>query len=138
MPLTPDQIAEKWSRNLGNATQTITAGVNAVTVNPAERAAARQEAYLQGVQRAVADGKYARGLGRVTLSSWRSSMLDKGVQRIATGATQAKGKFATFMTEFMPHVQRGVEQLPPRGTLEQNVQRAIQMINHNAEFRRSG
>lgn len=140
MALTPQQIAEKWSRNLGSATQSIREGIEAVTENPAAKAARRQDAYVAGVQRAVAEGKYAAGLNRVTLEMWKEAALTKGLNRIGPGATAAVGKFTQFMTEFMPHVQAGQRALQslPRGDLGTNIQRAVMMMQHNARFRRRG
>lgn len=132
------QIAEKWSRNLGASTQAIREGVQSVTVNPMARAAERVDAYVAGIQRAVADGKYQDGLRRVSLEQWKDAMLEKGLSRVGTGASQAMPKFADFMSEFIPHLQAGVRALEtmPRGDLSQNVARAVAMMQHNARFRR--
>lgn len=137
--LTASQITDKWAANLGGSTQTIRQGVEAVQVNPAEKAIARKEAYRQGVIRAVDDGSYESGLRRVTLSGWKTAMINKGLSRIATGASEAKPKFQSFMQEFIPHLQAGLTQLEsmPRGDINQNIARAVYMIQHNAEFRRS-
>ena len=139
MPLTPAQVADKWASNLGRATETIRAGVNSVSVNPAEKAIAAQDRYVAGVERAVADGRYARGLQRVSLQDWKNAILEKGLPRIASGANQAKPKMQSFLQEFLPYVEEGVRALEnmPRGDLQQNIQRAIRMIEHNANFRRS-
>ena len=65
-------------------------------------------------------------------------MLEKGLSRVGTGASQAMPKFADFMSEFIPHLQAGVRALEtmPRGDLSQNVARAVAMMQHNARFRR--
>ena len=139
MPMpSPQQAAEKWSRNLGAATTSITEGVQNVTVSPTAKAAERADAYLAGVQRAIADGKWQAGLRRVTVEDWRSAMVQKGIPRIASGASAAVPKMASFLDEFLPHVEAGLRQLEsmPRGDLNTNIQRAVAMINHNARFRR--
>jgi hypothetical protein len=141
MPMpNPQQAAEKWSRNLGSASQTIQEGVQAVSVSPTQKAAERVNAYVQGVQRAVADGKFQAGLRRVSLEDWKRSMIQKGVPRIASGASAAIPKFADFMSEFLPHVEAGLRQLEsmPRGDLPTNIQRAVAMMEHNSRFRRRG
>ena len=65
-------------------------------------------------------------------------MLTKGLPRIASGAAQAEPKFQAFMSEFMPHIEQGLRQLQgmPRGDLNQNIQRMVAMVQHNARFRR--
>src|SRR5262245_1546875 len=95
-------VARKWASRLGAAGESIRQGVQGVTVNPAERAAARQDAYVAGVQRAVADGRYVRGLRRVTLQSWQDAMLSKGLPRVASGATAALPKVQNFLEKWLP------------------------------------
>lgn len=138
MARSPGSVAAKWANNLSNATQSIREGVENVSESPMAKAAARSDAYLQGIQRAVADGKYQDGLRRVSLEDWRRSLLEKGLPRIATGARASEGKFADFMGEFLPHVEAGQRALEsmPRGDLSQNIQRAVAMMQHNARFRR--
>jgi len=134
----PMQVAEKWARNLSGSTQAIQDGVAAVTESPTAKAADRADAYMAGVQRSVADGRYQAGLRRVSLDDWKDAMLNKGVQRIAGGATAAVPKMQDFMTQFLPHVAAGQRALAnmPRGDLQQNINRMVAMVQHNARFRR--
>lgn len=131
------EVARKWSRNLAQAGESIKAGVQAVTENPAEKAAARADAYAAGVQRAVAEGRFQRGLRRVTLADWQNAMLTKGVQRVAAGASAATPKVTAFMEKFLPHQEALKSKLKamPRGDLQANIMRAIAAIEHNASFR---
>lgn len=138
MALTNQQIAQKWQRNLAGSVESIRDGVNAVTVSPTEKAAAAFQSYLDGVQRAVADGSYQAGLRRVSLDQWKRAMIDKGTTRIATGAAAAVGKVETFLNEFMPYVRSGQNMIAnmPRGSFEQNMQRAIAMMEYLHKFKR--
>lgn len=139
MAKSPSQVAEKWQRNLSSAQESIRAGVNAVDESPTTKAANRAEAMVSGVQRAVADGKWQRGLQRVTLQDWKQAMLEKGVPRIASGAASALPKVQDFMSEFLPFVEQGVQRINqsnPRGDLEQNIARATALMRHNSSFRR--
>jgi hypothetical protein len=131
-------VANKWANNLAQATTSIQQGVQAVTTAPTQLAAQAQTAYLAGVQKAVSSGKWANALQKVSLADWQQAMIQKGIPRIASGAAGAKGKFANFMQQFLPWVQQGQQQLAtmPRGTLEQNIQRAVFMMTHNAQFQR--
>jgi hypothetical protein len=135
---TAAQSAEKWARNLSGSTESIKQGVMGVTVSPTEKAAAQAGAYQAGVMRAVADGKFAAGLRRVSLDDWKQATLRKGLNRIAAGATEAKPKMQEFMDEFLPHVQAGQRLLEsmPRGDINSNIQRAVTMMEHNSKFRR--
>ena len=132
------QVAQKWARDLAASTETIRQGVEGVTESPTAKAAARADAYLRGVQQAVADNKWQNGLNRVSLQQWKDDMLTKGLPRIATGASQAEPKFQQFMSEFLPHIEAGQRLLQsmPRGDLNQNIQRMVAMVQHNAKFHR--
>jgi len=140
MAKSPSQIANRWASGISSATQTMTDGVNAVTVNPMEKAIRQIPAYLAGVQRAVADGTLQRGLQSVSLSDWKESMLKKAIPRVASGAMAAKPKFESFMSEFLPHIESGQRMLEsmPRGDMQTNIQRAVAMMEHNAKFKRRG
>lgn len=136
MPKNPNDIAKKWARNLGQSGESIRSGVMGVTESPTQKAAQRADAYMQGVQRAVTDGKWQAGLNRVSTEDWRRAMLDKGLPRIASGASNGTPKMEAFMGEFLPHLEEGRRNLPARGGLENNIQRMVQMVQHNASFRR--
>lgn len=130
--LTPDQIAAKWANNLGAATQTIQASVNAVTVAPGVAAARNKQGYINGVQQSA--DKWAARVAAVPLQSWRDSMINKGIPRISQGATQAQPAFGVFMAKLLPYQNNLVASLPPRGTLDQNIARAGAMIRGMAAF----
>lgn len=133
-------VARKWASRLGASSEQIRQGVQGVTQNPAERAAARADAYQAGVMRAVADGRYQRGLRRVTLQSWQDSMLNKGLPRIASGATAAVPKMEAFMSKWLPHEEALKAKLAsmPRGDLQTNIARMVAAVEHNASFQYNG
>jgi hypothetical protein len=124
--------AVRWAQNLGAATPAITEGVNAVTVSPGVAAAKQADVWLANLNASKA--KFIRNVGAVSLGDWQAAMRDKGINRIGAGATAAIPKMTAFLQAFIPHVEAGVRALPPRGTLEQNLQRMVQMARHNATF----
>ena len=136
MAQTPEQIAQRWAQNLGSATQKITDGVNAVTVAPGQAAARQKAVYLQNVQASV--DKWASRTAAVPLETWKQDMINKGVQRIASGATAAQPKFQSFMTALLPHIQSQVSALPARGNLDANINRMVQFVRGMSKFRYSG
>lgn len=133
----PATVAQKWSKNLAGSTASITAGVQAVTVAPTQKAAANLSQYLAGVQNAVSSGKMARRLQAVSLSDWQQAMLNKGVNRVAAGATAAVPKMQAFMQKWLPYQQQLQQKLAsmPRGDLQTNIQRAVTAIEFNAAFK---
>lgn len=128
----PTTIAANWASRLAGSTQRITDGINAVNVAPGVAAARQKDVWLQNTQ--AAQAKWARNVAAVSLTDWQQMTISKGVPRIAGGAQAAQPKFQSFMSKFLPHVQAGKAQLPARGTLDQNIQRAVQMMRHNAKF----
>lgn len=133
MAQTPDQIAAKWAQNLGGATQRITDGVNSVTVAPGQAAARQKAVYLANVTANV--DKWATNTAKVPLSDWQQAMVNKGVQRIATGATAAQPQFQQFMTQLLPAIDQAKSTLPARGNLQQNIQRMTQFVTAMSKFR---
>lgn len=129
----PSVIAARWAQNLGSATQKITDGVNAVTVAPGQAAARQKSVYLQNVQASV--DKWASRTAAVPLEVWKQDMINKGVQRIASGATAAQPKFQTFMTALLPHIQSVNASLPARGNLDANINRMVAFTRGMAKFR---
>lgn len=130
----PAAVANKWATRLSGATQAIIDGVNAVTVAPGTKAAAQVDVWLAKIT--ASRDKWVRNVSAVTLAQWQSAMTTKGVQRIATGAQAAIPKMTAFMAQWLPYEQAGVQALAatPRGTIDQNIQRAITMMRYNAQF----
>lgn len=137
MPLTAQQVAQKWSRNAQGASQSFVDGVTAVTVAPGQKAAQNREAYLANIVANV--DKWAERVASVPLEEWKATTIAKGRARYGPGVAAAEGNFSQFMTEFLPHlatVQAELENMP-RGSLDQNIARAIHVMNRNAQFHRS-
>lgn len=134
----PAQVAQKWSRNLQGAGEQIRQGVAAVTEAPSAKAIKQQDVMVANFQQAVSSGKWARNLGKVSLTDWQQAITNVGIPRITAGAAAAIPKMESFLTQFLPYLQQGVNALQqtPRGSLEQNIQRAVSMIRHSANFRR--
>lgn len=135
---TAEQAAQNWATKLAGATQRIQQGVQGVTVSPGQLAAKQAGVWAANTQ--AAQAKYARNVGNVSLQSWQDATLNKGLQRIASGAQAAQPKMQAFMTAFLPVVQSAVASLPARGTFDQNVQRsvALQTALHKFSYNKNG
>lgn len=102
----PQQVAAKWKNRTVSAVPQMKAGVQAVTSSPMEKAAARADEYLAGVQRAVTEGTYQAGLRSVSLQEWKDATAGKGADRVAAGAAAAEQKMADFMGQLLPVTDR--------------------------------
>jgi hypothetical protein len=120
-------MAAKWQAKVSAAGPAYTAGVQAVTVNPAQQAIAAKDRWIAGVNAAAASGKYEKGLSTVTLQSWKQAAVDKGAPALAAGARLGAVKVQQHEQAFGPTRDSIVANLPPRGTLDQNIERAAQM-----------
>lgn len=136
MGLTAQQVTDKWARQLTGSTESIKAGINAVTEAPALAAVANRAGYLQGVNENV--DKWARKLGAVTLDSWKRAALDIGIGRLTSGVAKGKTKMASFMEVWLPYedgLKARLKQIP-KGGIEASIARATEAIRYNKAFRR--
>lgn len=134
----PTDVAGKWASRLGAATQDIQRGVQAVTVAPGAAAAAQRQKWVQRVT--ASQDKWARNVSRVSLADWQAATINKGIPRVASGAQAAQPKMEQFMSELLPHIERGLPALKamPGVTLDDGINRSSAWIRHMATFRRSG
>ena len=65
--LTATEFQEKHARRLKAAVEDVRRGIDRVTENPCEKAAAKQDKMLTNLTAAVSSGKWAGGLKRVSL-----------------------------------------------------------------------
>ena len=131
---TADQAAQAWAQRLAGSTERITQGVQSVTTAPGQAAARQKAVWSQNVQ--ASQDKWASRVAGVSLPDWQQSMVQKGIPRIAQGATAAQPKMAEFMAQLLPHIQSQVSALPPRGNIDANINRMTQFVRGMAKFQR--
>ena len=134
--LTPQQYTDKWASRLKGAGQQIRDGVANLTVNPCAQAAAASKKWIQKVS--DAEGKFVRGLGRVSLEEWKSQLLGKGVQRISSGVDGALAKQVEFASQLLPYTDtvKAACNAMPGLTLDDGINRAVKAIQLMAKFQR--
>jgi len=137
--LTPAQITEKHNRRLKGAVEDMRNGVASVTEAPTMKAAKNIAKMRQNILAAIDSGKVERGLKRVTLESWKDSMINVGIPRVAAGIDNAAPKVQAFYEELMPFVdnlQQQVKKLPDV-TLEDGINRMTTFVRGMAKFKRT-
>lgn len=127
---TAAEAAQKWSQNFGAAGTAWAAGIESVQVAPGQLAAAAQNRYISGVQQNV--GKWASRVAGVSLAQWKQQAVQKGQSRLASGATSGMAKYQQRIQAVLDAEKSIIASLPPRGTVEQNIQRssAFQLAMH--------
>lgn len=131
---TPTEAAQAWAQRLAGSTERITRGVQNVTTAPGQAAARQKAVWAQNV--AASQDKWASRVAAVSLPDWQQAMVQKGVQRVAGGATAAQPKMEAFMGQLLPYIQSGLGSLPARGNLDQNIGRMTAWARHMANFQR--
>lgn len=136
---TPQSAATKWSQNLGQAASDgrIQSGIAATTVSPGQAAARQKQAWVQNV--AASADKWARNVSSVTLQAWQQDAINKGLPRIASGATAAEPKFTQFMTQLLGYQATALQSLPSRGNFQANVARMNAWVTamHNFTYNKA-
>lgn len=137
--LTPQQFQEKHARRLKASIEDMREGVLRVTQSPTEAAAAKKEKFRAGINAAIDDGKWERGLRRVSLEEWKDKMITKGLGRVAAGIDAAAPKVIEFASELLPFQDRLQSQIDgmPDISLEDNINRMTTWIREMAKFSRS-
>jgi len=137
--LTAAEFQEKHARRLSAAVEDVRKGIDRVTTNPCEQAAAKQEKMLANLTAAVIDGRWSAGLKRISLEAWKDKAKNIGVGRIASGIAAAKQKVLDFAEQLLPHIDRGLEKIKGMSdiTLEDNINRCNTFIRHMADFKRT-
>jgi hypothetical protein len=135
----PATVAARWVSHIGGAVDKIRQGVQSVTTAPTQAAAAAGNLWQQRVADPATLAKFQRSLSRVSLSDWQNAMINKGIPRIATGASNAKDKFTGFLTQFLPFVNNIANQVRsmPKATLDDRINRAVAQIRSTAQFKRT-
>ena len=135
---TPQEVAKKWAERLQAAKPQIESGVRSVTVAPTQKAAAKADKYVAGVQRAVEENRFQRGLQKVSLADWQQSMIVKGLQRLSNGVKAAEGKVEQFQAEFLPYVESVQARVNamPNDTEEQRDQKMLENARMLRQFKR--
>lgn len=129
--------AEKWAQKYGASSEAYKKGVNRVTESPMQKAVAQQSALLNNFTQSVVSGKWARNTGAVQLPTWKTACTEKGAPAIAAAARVGAEKYARKEAQNKPIRDQIRASLPPRGTIEENMERSRQMAMgmHEASLR---
>lgn len=137
--LTAKEFQEKHARRLKASVEDVRKGIDKVTANPCELAAAKKEKMLANLTASINDGSWEAGLHRVSLEDWKDKAKNIGVGRIAAGIDGASKKVIAFAEELLPHIDSGLAKIKtmPDISLEDNINRMSTFVRHMAEMKRT-
>lgn len=122
---TAAQAAANWSGASGRAQTAWNEGIQSTTKDQAALAAAAQPRWLQGVQDAAANNRFANGVTRRGTSYWKSQSQAKA-GNYATGYTAGASNYQASAQKILSAEANIVSSLPPRGDINANLQRSQQ------------
>lgn len=120
---TAQQAGANWSGAASRATPNYVAGVQSTQKDQAALAVAQQTALLQNFTQAVQSGRWAAGVTRRGTGYWKSQTEAKS-SNYQQGYSAGANNYQAAAAKFMPAIAQGVASLPPRGDINQNLQRS--------------
>lgn len=125
---TPQQAAQAWRDSAGRAQTNFTAGVNGYSGDWAGKTTGQQAVMLQNLTQAVTSGRWAQGVQGVGTNGWKTATEAKA-GNYGTGFQAGANKQAAAIAKIIAAETNIVGSLPPRGTFEQNKQRATAVMD---------
>jgi hypothetical protein len=108
-----EEIAEKYARVTPQRSADYEAGIKTPKVDWRAETEASADRWAQGIQQAIGNKSFEKGVRRVGTEKWQKKALELGVTRWGPGVSAAKGDYAQG---FAPYAQEIASvQLPPRG-----------------------
>jgi len=137
--VTPEQYQEKHARRLKASIQDIQSGIERVTESPTAKAAKKADKMKARLVAAIDDGKWQRGLMKVSLEDWKEKAVRKGIPRIADGIDGAAKKVIDFAGQLLPHIDKvkgDIDKMPDL-TLEDSINRMVTFTRGMSKFKKS-
>jgi len=104
--------ASKWVSRAQGAGQAYTDGVNNPKNPWAATTASSDKNWAAGVQSAVSDGRFAKGVNAAGDAAWKAGAVNKGAARYPQGVSQAQTKYSSGVQPYLDKLSS--LQLPPR------------------------
>jgi len=127
--------ATKWARVSAAAQGEYEAGVRAPRRDWMAATLAAESAHTAGMQAALADKRFAKGVKKSGTANWQQNAIEKGPSRYAQGVQLAAGKYESGFKPYADVIKRLV--LPTRGPKGDpaNIQRVsvVATALHNAK-----
>jgi hypothetical protein len=120
---TAQQAAQAWTGSSGRASTNYQAGVAGYSGDWASATTQQQAVMQQNWLASLANGSWANGVQSVGTAGWKAATQAKE-QNYLTGFNAGSAAFQTSITKIMNYLATAVPALPPRGDINQNLQRS--------------
>lgn len=137
--LTPQEAAAKLSNRIGQSGAAYLKGVQNTDKDPIALAIAAAPKWEAGIQDAIANGRYVKGLQRTNKTAWQNAVRDFGQSNYQSSGAKAERNYEKFATRFFPHletVQQEVEAMPNL-SFQDSLNRMIHNATRLRDFRNS-
>lgn len=137
MPKDAATLAQTWVTKMGQSVDKYKSGVQGLTVNPMEKAAAAADKMLAGVQDAVQSGRWAGSLRKKSFADWKQQTASTGGDRLASGARAAQGKMQAHLTAWLPVAEQIKQEAAgmPSGGIEDSIAKVRMAITRAKQFK---
>lgn len=112
MPKVKSNFAAKWARVTPQRTEDYQQGIQNPKVPWAEATLAAEKNQADGIQEAIRDKRFAKGVSKAGNSAWQQGALNKGVNRFGEGVQVSQEKYAAGFAPYAQVIES--TQLPPR------------------------
>lgn len=119
---TAQQAAANWQGASGRATQGYSDGVASSQKDQAALAVAAESRLVSGFNDAVQSGRWRNGVMRGGTQYWKTQTEAKKAN-YSNGYAAGANNYAAAAAKFLPAINNIVQQLPPRGDINQNIER---------------
>ena len=120
---TAQQAAQAWTGSSGRASTNYQAGVAAYNGDWAGATTAQQATMQANWLASLANGTWAREVQAVGMAGWKAATQAKE-QNYLTGFNAGANAYAAASQKIMNYLATAVPALPPRGDINQNLQRS--------------
>lgn len=135
-----DRISQKWARVAAASQAEYEEGVRNPKKDWASATAAAEDAYTKGIQQAVAQKRFGKGVKAAGSEKWQKNAIEKGPGRWAQGIGLSQSAYETGFGPYRSVIERTT--LPPRGPKGDpaNIQRVALLAKalHEEKLKRRG
>ena len=138
--LSADKISDKWGRRMKGAVKDIQDGIDAMTVDPGQKAVDAQEKMKQNLIESLDSGIWAKRRLEVSKEEWKTKTKKKVSERLSGGVDAAMPKRKKFDTWLAGRLNQVLPEISAMSdmTLEDSKARVIRLMDHMAAEKYKG